>query len=247
MSDLNPSPFEGFEEEPLEPTLQDEAPQKGGGNRNFMVALGVIGGIFLIAVIALVLLVVLRGPQSAAQRANAVAEINAQNTATSQVATNEALKAFLAMTPSATPVPPTNTPEPTGTSPVIEPTATSTPEETATEEMPVVIEMGTAQPAGAGTPAAPADGTGAGTPAADAGTPAAPALAGDVNNRTATVAAFLTQAAGGGAVLTLTPQSTALPNTGFADEVGLPGLFGLAAALLVVVFLARRARLANQS
>ena len=41
-----------------------------------------------------------------------------------------------------------------------------------------------------------------------------------------------------------TPQatSTALPTTGFADEVGLPGLFGLAAVLVVVIFLARRAR-----
>ena len=35
-----------------------------------------------------------------------------------------------------------------------------------------------------------------------------------------------------------------LPTTGFADEVGLPGLFGLAAILIVVIILARRARTA---
>jgi hypothetical protein len=41
-----------------------------------------------------------------------------------------------------------------------------------------------------------------------------------------------------------TPQatSTALPSTGFADDVGLPGMLGLAAVLIVVIFLARRAR-----
>ena len=44
-----------------------------------------------------------------------------------------------------------------------------------------------------------------------------------------------------------TPQvtPTGLPTTGFVDEVGLPGLFGLAAVLLVVIVLARRARLAR--
>jgi len=36
--------------------------------------------------------------------------------------------------------------------------------------------------------------------------------------------------------------STALPNTGFADEVGLPGLFGLALGLILIIFLARRLR-----
>jgi hypothetical protein len=38
-----------------------------------------------------------------------------------------------------------------------------------------------------------------------------------------------------------TPTST-LPQGGFADEVGLPGLFGLAGLLIVVIFLARKLR-----
>jgi len=64
--------------------------------------------------------------------------------------------------------------------------------------------------------------------------------------RTATVAALLTQAAvldpTAAAAATLTAQPTALPTTGFADQVGLPGLFGLGVLALVVIFLARRLR-----
>jgi hypothetical protein len=61
--------------------------------------------------------------------------------------------------------------------------------------------------------------------------------------RTATVAALFTQAAE--AQKTVIPTSTALPESGFADEVGLPGLAALTIALLIVVFLARRLRTAT--
>jgi hypothetical protein len=57
--------------------------------------------------------------------------------------------------------------------------------------------------------------------------------------RTATVAALLTQQA---EKLTLTPVSTALPDTGFADNVGVTGLVALAGSLILVIFLARRLR-----
>jgi len=57
--------------------------------------------------------------------------------------------------------------------------------------------------------------------------------------RTATVSALLTQQAGG---LTTTPTTTQLPDTGFADDVGIPGMIALAAALVMVIFLARRLR-----
>jgi len=57
--------------------------------------------------------------------------------------------------------------------------------------------------------------------------------------RTATVAALLTQQAQN---LTRTPVSTALPDTGFVDNVGIPGLVALAASLVLVIFLARRLR-----
>ncbi len=62
------------------------------------------------------------------------------------------------------------------------------------------------------------------------------------NPGTATVMAGFTQVAG----LTLTPfpTTTALPSSGFADEVGLPGLVGMAAVLVAVIFLVRRLRVA---
>jgi LPXTG-motif cell wall-anchored protein len=61
---------------------------------------------------------------------------------------------------------------------------------------------------------------------------------------TATAAAQMTQTAeaiAGGAG-SPTPTATALPSTGFGDDVGLPGLAGLAALFLVAIFLSRRLR-----
>lgn len=74
-------------------------------------------------------------------------------------------------------------------------------------------------------------------------TPAAGSGAGeeeDVDPRTATVAALFTQQAAG--ALTTTPVSTSLPDTGFMDNAGIPGLVALAASLVLVIFLARRLR-----
>ena len=64
-----------------------------------------------------------------------------------------------------------------------------------------------------------------------------------VDSRTATVAALLTQAA----IVTQTviPTSTALPTTGFVEDVGVPGLLGIAVLLIAVIFLARRLRMAS--
>ena len=62
---------------------------------------------------------------------------------------------------------------------------------------------------------------------------------------TATMGALYTQAA----IAQLTPTSTllapeALPQGGFADKYGLPGLILMAAVLVVIIFLARRLRAA---
>ena len=65
---------------------------------------------------------------------------------------------------------------------------------------------------------------------------------------TQTVAALYTQAAL--AELTVFPTSTALgdvPATGFADEVGLPGLFIIGFVLVVIILLSRRLRSAPQA
>lgn len=69
------------------------------------------------------------------------------------------------------------------------------------------------------------------------------------NPATATVGAAFTQIAASQTsapqtTLTVIPTSTALPNTGFADEVGIPGMFLASLALVVVIFLARRLRAA---
>jgi LPXTG-motif cell wall-anchored protein len=78
-------------------------------------------------------------------------------------------------------------------------------------------------------------------------TPQPLALGGGMDSRTATVAALLTQAAASG--VTAAPAATypvlvatALPNTGFADDIRLPLLIGAAILLVVVIILARRLR-----
>lgn len=62
------------------------------------------------------------------------------------------------------------------------------------------------------------------------------------NPQTATVAAALTQAAQAQMTVTLLPTATLLPNTGFFDDVGTPGLAVMAMALVIVILLARRLR-----
>jgi len=206
MSDYdNNQQYQGFEEgtPPGGPT--------GSNNRTFLIAVGVIAGLFLLAVIGLVAyLVLFAGPQSTAQRQQATL-ISAQNVATSSAATKQAFTALLALTPSAT-LTPTDTQPATLTPVIVQPTDTVTP-------LPTVTST------------------------------AGPAIAQDLIDRTATVSALLTQAAGGGGVASATPGATptALPTTGFADEVGLPGLIGLAVVLLAVIFLARRLRMSGNS
>ncbi|KAA3642780.1 MAG: hypothetical protein DWQ07_19840 [Chloroflexi bacterium] len=67
--------------------------------------------------------------------------------------------------------------------------------------------------------------------------------------RTATVQALLTQASvaqtqAAAAILTVTvtPTASALPDAGFIDDVGAPGLLAMATLLVVVIFVTRRVR-----
>jgi Na+-transporting methylmalonyl-CoA/oxaloacetate decarboxylase gamma subunit len=57
----------------------------------------------------------------------------------------------------------------------------------------------------------------------------------------ATVAALQTQMAAGG-----TATATQLPNSGFADDFGLPMMAGIAVILVLVIFLSRRLRLSSR-
>ena len=62
-------------------------------------------------------------------------------------------------------------------------------------------------------------------------------------DRTATVSALLTEAASRRETPTATASS--LPDTGFAEDVGIPAMVGLALLLVVIIFLARRLRTAT--
>lgn len=199
LNDFDDTQFEDFSEE--EPTEAGPEPggTRGGGNRNFMLAVGVIGAIFVISLIGLGLYIAFGQPRQTSTLRETAAVINANNTATAMFATQSAELNIQHLTqtagaPTHTSIPATNTPV------VAIPTAT-----------PNLTATGAA--AGLSDPAA----------------------------RTATVAAFQTQVAG----TKTTGTATALPQTGFAEDVGLPGLLGAAAILLLVIFLARRLRLSQ--
>ncbi len=213
MTDFDDNIFDEFEEEPIPEPEQEPGGKKPGGNRTFVIVAGALGAIFILALILLIVFTVIIGPQRNAARLEQAAQINAQNTATSVAATELVFAQQLALTPSETPVP-EDTEAPTPTAVVV--FATETPEGGAESALEPAI-------------------------AADS----------ELNARTATVAALLTMAAGGTSPADLTATSaagtpaaspTALPTTGFADEVGLPGLLGVAVLLFGVIFLARRLR-----
>jgi len=199
-----------------EPEVVEEEPAAAAGNRNFLLALGVLGGIFVLLIIGLVILFLSR--QGAGSEAANIALTNeAINAANAQTAAAATLAAIQLLTPSVTPLP-SNTPVlPTATrTRVVAATATNTP------------------PAGAAglftaTPSATLVGGGTG-----AGTATLPA---------ATLAAALTQTRSVG----LTATATRLPSTGFAEDVGLPGMFGMAIGLVVLIVLVRRLRLSTSN
>jgi hypothetical protein len=190
------------EETPVEggePGGQEEPPadDEGGSNNNrtFLIAAGILGGVILLALICMAGYVLFLQPQ---QRSARLLQQTAQLAENTRVAA-QATEAALALLPSATLEPATNTPLPT------EVLASSTP----------VVAVATNTPIILSTP----------------------------DPLTETVAAAYTQVAL--AQLTVVATSTALgqvPTTGFADEVGLPGLFILGIVMIVVILLARRLR-----
>jgi LPXTG-motif cell wall-anchored protein len=202
LNDFDDTQFEDFSSEEEMPTEGSPEPSGGGngGNRNFMLAVGIIGAIFVISLIGLGLYIFLGQPNQTSSLRETAAVINANNTATAMSATDSARLNIESLTKTAGA--PTNTPIPATNTPVIA-IPSATPNMTAT-----ALAGALADPAG----------------------------------RTATVAAFQTQVALG---TQITGTSTALPQTGFAEDIGLPGLLGAAAILLLVIFLARRLRLSQ--
>jgi len=167
-----------------------------GSNRTFLIVAGILGGILLIALLAIAAYAVLYLPSRDTGQQTQVAEINATNTAVAEEAQLTAIAKQVTMTPTFTATsPPTNTP-------TLIPSSTATP-----------VLAPTNTPDGTEDPAA-----------------------------TETVAALLTQQAGGGDGATPIPTATALPDTGFADDFGVPGLVLVAGVLMVIIILSRRLR-----
>jgi hypothetical protein len=180
------------------------------GNRNFILALGIMGGIFILVLIGLVWFWLTSGQRGGGGQQ---ADINATNqvimTANAETASAATKAAGLVLTPSVTPTA-TNTlvpPSPTNTQVLAQASATNTP------------------------------GTGG----------AILTVTPNLQTRTATIVALLTQNAAQtqtqAAMVKLTGTATALPKTGFAEDVGLPGLFAMALGLVLVIVLVRRLRL----
>lgn len=180
-----------FEEIDSEETISTSR----GSNRTFLVVAGILGGILLIALLAIAAYAVVYLPSRDTGQQTQVAAINATNTAVAEEAQLTAIAKQITLTPTLTAtLPPTETltPVPTNTStPVLAPT--NTPEET-------------------------------------------------LDPATATVAALLTQQARDGEGETPIPTTTALPDTGFVDDFGVPGLLLAAGVLMVVIILSRRLR-----
>ena len=164
-------------------------------NRTFLIVAGILGGILLIALLAIAAYAILYLPSRDTGQQTQVAEINATNTAVAEEAQLTAIAKQVTMTPTIT-----ATLEPTNT-PTMTPSSTSTP-----------VLAPPIEPEGTDDPAA-----------------------------TETVAALLTQQAGGGGATPI-PTATALPDTGFADDFGVPGLVLVAGVLMVIIILSRRLR-----
>ena len=241
MTDYNNDDLDDYEEVEETPVEEQENGNGNGNGRNFWLALGILGGIFLLLVIALIIVFLSRPRGTDVTNINATnAVIMTANAATANAATEAA--AFL-LTPSATPTF-TQTLPATATSVLAIATATPTVDDkevlatqtaaaALTQGLP--LERNTATVAALLTQQAPT--SVAQTQAA--GGRATNTPPGLQITSAANTAIVQTQAAGG--IATNTPG--ALPTAGFADEVGLPGLFGMALGLVLLIVLVRRLRL----
>jgi hypothetical protein len=205
MSDIDDNMLEDFEEEPIAPASKSAAP----ANRNFFIAIAVIGALFLLSLIGLAVYGAVILPQQSEARRQQAADINAQNTATALALTQ--IAGQVVIVPSVTPNP---------TDPVVVQVASATP----------VLVFATATEVPSQTPEP---------------------LTEEMVARTETVAALLTQAAGGTAVVggpaaEGSGSTTELPTAGFADDIGLPGMLGMSLLLVVMIFLVRRLRFTHR-
>ena len=174
-------------------------PEKKPGNRTFLIAIGILGVIFVLSLILLLLVAPgLLSRQRTSQQEQA-AQINAANTATAMAATSIAQQQATIAAQTAQPPQPTSGPTRT----------------------PVVVIQ-------------------ANTPAPESTSQLSAA-------ELATVSALQTQMAGqGGGGGTPGAAATELPDTGFADDFGLPLMGGMAVILVAVIILSRKLRLSSR-
>ncbi|MEA2008876.1 MAG: hypothetical protein U9O54_07125 [Chloroflexota bacterium] len=193
---------DNFDFEEMEP--EESQPPEEAGNRTFLIAAGIMGGILLLSLIVIAIYAMTVYPNRQAEKQTQRAEINAQNTEIALKSQLTEQAGLWTATPTIT-----NTPLPTNTNTIVptkEVTATSVPAAEITD-----------------TPVVAAQLTATSSP------------------HTQTVEALLTQQAGG----SVTPTPTELPDTGFADNVGAPGLLAVAGILLIIIVLSRRLRKAS--
>jgi hypothetical protein len=189
---------------------------KNPGNRTFLIAIGAITLVLVVALVGMLLVLPQIMERNKASAADKAAVINAQNTATSSAATQVAFEQMLALTPEAT------------LEPTSEPEATNTPVIAMASDTPEIAEVT--------TEAAPSTESTVDLPGRTA---TVAALLTQMASTEVTVTP-------GGPSVTPGITATVLPTTGFADEVGLPGLAGLAVLMIVVIVVARRLRLSGR-
>ena len=217
--------------EPTEPDSQE--PEAGeGNNRTFLIAAIVLGGIVLLSLVCMAVYALLILP---GQKANAKMTEDANAVAFTQTAIVNQLATDVALyTPT---LPPSETPTlaPTETPVVVFATSTATIEPTSDPATATVQALQTQLAVSQSTATAQADG------GATGGTPARAAAGTQVTTTGTPGTAVAVAAAGttGPGTPTATGQ---LAKTGFADEVGLPGLFILSILLVAVILVARRMR-----
>jgi hypothetical protein len=259
----DPNNEEEFTDE--EEVLDEEegTASEGSSNRAFIfIAIG-LGALFLCGVVAVVGYLLVLAPSSGSARLTQVAAIEATNARVPIDAQNTANPPTATAVPTEIPIPSTPVPLVATNTPVIPstdaptfafPTSTAGPSPTPSRTPTRV--GGTAGTALAGITGTP----GSGTPGGTGG--------GGVDSRTPTRVVSLSTAtptgtrptlapltpgtgtaenggSGGGGDITptRTPTPTALPETGFAEDVGIPGLIIAAIALIAMVVIARQLRM----
>jgi len=252
----NPTDEEFTDDEEILDEEEEATASEGSSNRTFIfVAIG-LGALFLCGVVAVVGYLLLFAPTQSTARQTQVAAIAATNAQVAIDAQNTANPPTATSVPTETPtLPPllplvaTNTPVlaatelPTLAAATITPGPSPTPSRTPTR-----IGGATLATGAAGTPGIGGGGVDTRTPtrivslstATPTGTRPTSAP-GTPGTGTATSAAGI----GGGAVdltSTRTPTPTGLPETGFAEDVGIPTMIIAAVLLIGIVIIARQLR-----